>query len=541
MPRQTVIDLSLSTDDESSLVYANPIKPATSKRAGSGYGSLSEQFPDNDGGPLKKRKLSPPIPTAKGTFSIGTRSGLTGCVSDITVLKANDDFVSIGDDDPIVWTSSPKGKRPSQKDRPYSDKQGWASLSASDSDLPDEQSLHTAQQRPAQDTKRWHGTLNSNCDKHELNKKRLSSRRKRRTSPNAGVGSQAEASEDDESTKQSRGPAAGKYRLTEEEKAVRAREKEKAREVAKAVKERKKEEDKERRRLLKEGQAREKQIERDRAEANRLKLDKKLSTPEMIVDLPVSIDGSTIDTQIREFLKQIGVEVTSYQSPIANLIKWRRKVDSRFDAETGCREKLPSKEIHAEKHVMCLMSANELADLLASETENDGRGLDEHVARIKSTFKDCIPVYMIEGVDAWIRKNRNARNRAYTAAVLGKATSSDQDRTSRGVAATSKAKKQRLDVVDEDMIEDAMLRLQVVHNCLVHHAAVPVEIAEWAVHFTEQISQIPYRYVILLASVHSMHSQNLGKENSLGRQLSAWTQDKSRVARTPKKYTSICF
>lgn len=219
--------------------------------------------------------------------------------------------------------------------------------------------------------------------------------------------------------------------------------------------------------MLKEEQSREKQREKDRAEANRLKLDKKLSTPEMIVDLPISVGDSTVDTQIRECLKKIGVEITSYQSPVPNVIKWRRKVDSRFNSHTGAREKLQVKEIDPEKHVMCLMSANEFVQLAVSETNTNKSQLDDHVSRIRSHFEDCTLIYLIEGLDAWMRKNRNAKNRAYQAAVLGQPESNALDISNNGPHPKPKRKKPRVEVVDEDVIEDSLVRLQVIHRCLV--------------------------------------------------------------------------
>ncbi|KAI4142425.1 MAG: hypothetical protein L6R39_004941 [Caloplaca ligustica] len=494
MPGQTVIDLSLSTDDEGPQASHRPLKAISAVKNDSDYRSVPDQSIDIDGGPRKRRKLSPPVLARPSVSESKLRPHVAGNMLSLPTMKATKQSLPFDDDDPILWTSSPKQKQPLRTKGGYEP----ASFPDSDSSLPDEQWLRTAQQRPAPSfAKRSQGSTSLDRDKNAPKKSVLSSRRKDKKSSNSEVTSQTQASEDDSTQETSKRPTARKPKLTEEEKATRAREKETARAAVKAVRAKEKEEDKERKRLLKEEQAREKQIEKDRVEANKLKLDKKLSTPEMIVDLPISIDGTTVDTQIREFLKQIGVEITSYQSPVSNTIKWRRKVESRLDADTGWREKLPAKEIDLEKHVMCLMSANELADLVVSDIETDGHGLNEHVARIKSAFTDCIPIYIIEGLDAWIRKNRNARNRAYAAAVLAQPTAGDQNSITNGKAATSKRKKQQTSIVDEDMIEDALLRLQVVHNCLIHHAAVPIETAEWVAHFTEQISQVPYRFVII--------------------------------------------
>ncbi|KAL9003871.1 MAG: hypothetical protein Q9188_003276 [Gyalolechia gomerana] len=485
-----IIDLSLSTDDEDIRINNGALTTTISIQADSAYGSLTDQFVDVDGGPRKKRKLSPPVSKQSAIYGAETRIGAPDKVPALPKLKENAHFLPVDDEDPIIWTSSPKQKLSAQPAQSDSHQKRWTSLSESDRDLPDEEWLRTAPQKLFQAQKRLERSVSLNRDGNPTMSKSVLPRRKDKKNP---VRSPSQSSEDDVTSRAHKSRTATKPKLPEEAKAARAREKEEARVEARAIKVKEKEEEKERKRLLKEEQAREKQREKDRAEANKLKLDKKLSTPEMITDLPISIDGSTVDTQIRELLKQLTVEVTSYQSPVPNLIKWRRKVESRFNAEKGFREKLSMKEIDAEAHVMCLMSATELADLVALDTETGSQGLDEHVTRIKSAFNGCIPIYMIEGLDVWIRKNRNARNRAYASAVRGQVDIHSGKNATTGSTATSKLKKQRTETVDEDMIEDALLRLQVVDNCLVHHAAAPVETAEWVAHFTEQISQIPYR------------------------------------------------
>ncbi|KAL8904235.1 MAG: hypothetical protein Q9207_003395, partial [Kuettlingeria erythrocarpa] len=508
MPGQTVIDLSLSTDDEGPAATKEPSTTVIKSKSTIGYASLPDHFLDIDGGTRKRRELSPPQPVRLKAPSSGSSKSVIDGPQFLSTGTAVDYFLPLEDDDPIIWTSSPKQKEVPNCDRPQSGVPRRTSLSDSEDDLPDAQWLRLAQQRLAQVPERPPSTTS-------LASKRLAPEgetallgRKDKKSPVLGIGSPTKPAGENRSSRTSKDSVAKRVKLTEEEKLARAqqqegaraavrqtkaREKEEARAAAKEAKEREKEEDKERKRLLKEEQAREKQKDRDRAEANKLKLDKKLSTPEMIVDLPISIDGSTIDTQIKEFLKQIGVEVTSYQSPVENVVRWRRKVESRFNNKTGCRELLAIKEIDSEKHVMCLISANELAELVALDIANESQGLEEHVARIKSAFKDCIIIYMIEGLDSWIRKNRNARNRAYTAAVRSQLDSNTEDGSATGSTASTRRKKQRTDTVDEDMMEDALLRLQVVHSCLLHHAAASVETAEWVAHFTEQISQIPYR------------------------------------------------
>jgi len=281
-----------------------------------------------------------------------------------------------------------------------------------------------------------------------------------------------------------------KRKLTEAEKKARDIEKEFTRAEKAEKKRQEREEEKERKRLLKEEKAREKQLAADLAEVNKVRTDKKTSTPEMIVDLPLSMEGDSVDTQIREFLKNIQVEATTYSSPLPNVIRWRRKVTAQFNEELDHWEPIPQ-EIRRESHVLCLLSAKEFVDMASvNSAEIDGQDLETHVLRLKSTHDDLSPIYLIEGLETWMRKNKNIRNRAYQAAVLRQ---TDGPGIGAPTAGPSKRKKPAAEYIDEDMVEDALLRLQVMHGCLIHHTAVPVETAEWVANFTQHISTIPYR------------------------------------------------
>lgn len=314
-------------------------------------------------------------------------------------------------------------------------------------------------------------------DKEDKSKTRARPSVNERKSSEPGIGKEAQR----KPAKTSRKP-----KLTDEEKAAISREKEREKEARKEQKEKEKEEDKEKKRLEKEEKAKEKRIAADLAEVNKSKLDKKDSTPEMIVHLPASMNGQSIDTQIRQFLKNLGVDATLYQSPIPNVIRWRRKIQARWNPQLDHWEPLEHMQVENEKHVMCIMSARDFVDLAIAQHEE--QDVETHVARLKSAYEDCVPIYLIEGLQIWMRKNRTAENRAYQAKVLSQAQANDAPTGTR-----SKRKKAPVEIVDEDTIEDALLRLQVMNGCLVHHTMTSVETAEWVANFTQHISTIPYR------------------------------------------------
>ena len=285
-------------------------------------------------------------------------------------------------------------------------------------------------------------------------------------------------------------PRAKKARLTSAEREL----KEQGRQAIILQKAKAKEAKKETKRREKEQKAREKDVAAILADVNKSKTDKRISTPEMIVDLPFTIDGKSVETQIIEYLRPLQVRTTQYSSPVPNVIKWRRKVTSRYNNELGHWEPV-SEHVQAEKHVMCLLSAKEFVTL-ASPASSDEEDLERHVARLRGAFKDCIPIYLIEGLDALTRKAKNTQNRAYQAAFLRQTDDANQIEGIDGAStkATSSRRKQVDEKeIDEQQVEDALLRLQVIQGCLVHHTAVSIETAEWVASFTQHISTIPYK------------------------------------------------
>ena len=263
-------------------------------------------------------------------------------------------------------------------------------------------------------------------------------------------------------------------------------------------------------RIEKAQKAKDREIAAALAEANKSKKDKKESTKEMIVDLPSSLlQNQARDAHIREMLKNVGLEVTTYESPIANVIKWRRKVESQYDVEKGYRIAMPMK-IEDERHVMVLLSAQELVELV---TANDGceDNLDGHVEKLKRAFPDRTPIYMIEGLRAWMGKNKNARNRAFRNGVIAQEAQSTTTDTSSQASAPkphgSKAKALTSSCIDDATLEDALLKLQVLHGCLIHHTMTRLNTAEWITNFTQHISTIPYKHDRLaLATTFCMES-----------------------------------
>lgn len=245
-----------------------------------------------------------------------------------------------------------------------------------------------------------------------------------------------------------------------------------------------KEAEAERKRLVREGKARDKQIAADLAKVNTLRIDKKVATPEMIAVFPSGLDEK-LRQQAEGFFGKIGVNYQEWDcsGTVQNVLRWKRKVDAKYNETEGHWEPVPS-VIEDEKHVLCYMPA---AEFVALGTNEEGKDLDSHVLRMKARFDGYEIIYLIEGLTAWMRKNRNVRNRQFTDAVRR------QMGEEEGGTSSQRSRKKPAEYVDEDMIEDALLRLQVIHGVLIHHTSALVETAEWFSVFTQHIATIPYR------------------------------------------------
>ncbi|PYI26493.1 hypothetical protein BP00DRAFT_430304 [Aspergillus indologenus CBS 114.80] len=290
---------------------------------------------------------------------------------------------------------------------------------------------------------------------------------------------------------------------TSAEKDAKARE----REAAKAQREQERQREKERKQRLKDEKAREKQVAADIAEVNKLKVTKKESTPEMMIDLASTFEGTSVGNQTTEFMKHLGVEQSFFASAIPNVVRWRRKVKATYNEALGYWEPCAPHIRDEDEHVLCLVPAQEFVDMVLAPGTPDTT-LEQHLQTLKAAYPNRTPIYLIEGLTIWLRKNKTSRNRAYVAevrrqydeAATAAAAASSTDPTTTTTTTTRRTRKKQpankpetTPPVDDDTIEDALLDLQVTHACLIHHTAAPADSAEWIKNFTEHISTVPYR------------------------------------------------
>lgn len=238
--------------------------------------------------------------------------------------------------------------------------------------------------------------------------------------------------------------------------------------------------EKEQKRRERENLKEQKRLEKEQAaaiaEVNKARTDRKISAMEMIAELPASLEAG-LRVQVETFLEQMGVPYCSWDSPVSNIIRWKRKINSRFDDESGQWVPAPLR-VEDESHIVKVVTADELVTLAVEKR------LAEDVHALKEHFANNKIIYILEGVTTWMRKNRNLRNRQFT---------SNARQETNTAAPRRRNNQPAQEYIDEDLIEDAMLELQVEHGMLIHHTSIPLETAQWIASFTQHISTIPYK------------------------------------------------
>jgi crossover junction endonuclease EME1 len=278
-----------------------------------------------------------------------------------------------------------------------------------------------------------------------------------------------------------RNKQSGKEQMTQEKAAkANARAEEKARKVEEM-----------------ERQKTERRIEKEKAaalaEVNKVRTDKKVSTPEMVTDLPSSLDHA-IRLQAETLLADLGVEFKPWTSPVDNVVKWRRKVVAVYKEDLGHWEPVPLR-IEDEQHVLVILQAAEFVKLVLGA---EGVDVEAHVLKMQVHFPSRRLIYLIEGLTPWMRRNRSLRNRQFTAAVRNGLEPVDgaivaPPSSQTAPSGRKKTTKETARYVDEEAIEQALLNLQVFHGAMIHHTSAPVETAQWIAIITQHISTIPYK------------------------------------------------
>ncbi|KAJ9613135.1 hypothetical protein H2200_003076 [Cladophialophora chaetospira] len=311
-------------------------------------------------------------------------------------------------------------------------------------------------------------------------------------------------------------------KLSEAEKAVRAAERTAQRAAAKADKEAAKEAEKAHKALEKEQKEKAKQKAADLAEVNKSRTNKKDATPEMILEMSSFLKDTSVGNQVQKRMDNVRVEVNyideeinltddgAEQEQYGSIITWRRKVKSKYNDEEDQWEPTSGCRVIKEKHILIHLPAGDFAAIAAVSRSGSGTSishsveemkanLDAHVFSIRRRFGDCIPVYLLESLRTWLKKNLNAKNRAYTAGVRAQLLQADAEAQASSQARGRKRKKpgsESLDLshVTSDIVDDLLLHLQLAHQpILIHHTPTPTDSASQISALTQHLATRPYR------------------------------------------------
>lgn len=284
-----------------------------------------------------------------------------------------------------------------------------------------------------------------------------------------------------------------------------------------------KEAEKERKLLERQRRAQEKQKAADLAEVNKSRINKKDSTTEMILDMSSSLKDTSVGIQVEEYMNKVAVsfnyideEINLTDNSVENdqygsILTWRRKVRSKYNDEDDQWEPTSRSRVEKEKHVLVYLPAVEFASMVAASvsastsmtTHTDTQmktNLDAHVTSIRRRYPDCTPIYLIEGLGTWVKKNINAKNRAYTAAVRAQMQTTQVGVEASGSHARPRKSKKPvseshdLSMVTSDLVDDLLLHLQIAHQpILIHHTTTPGATASQIFALTQHLSTRPYR------------------------------------------------
>ncbi|KAK9467671.1 hypothetical protein V1512DRAFT_252807 [Lipomyces arxii] len=249
----------------------------------------------------------------------------------------------------------------------------------------------------------------------------------------------------------------------------------------------------EQRRQEKEQQAIEKERQREIASVNTLKKSKKDTCTEMKVDIDKDLSETATGKHLQSILAGLGISVSvTWSSPTANMIKWRRKVVAEYNEALDQFMPIPE-EICKENFIMVVLTGIEFVDMVIENRAS------ENANSIQRLFPGQKIIFLIEGLNSVLKKlttqtRREFQNKVHNA--MGSNEGSSKTRTvSKNNEANRLAKVQSLYnyKIHPEMIEDAMITLQVIHNCLIFHSSSAIDSAEWISILTQDISTIPYK------------------------------------------------
>lgn len=202
-----------------------------------------------------------------------------------------------------------------------------------------------------------------------------------------------------------------------------------------------------------------------------------------MVYLPPTFPADLHDA-VLNFLEPLGLDAREWHPPIPNVIKFVRKVQVEWDPEgllfRPCEEKREE-----EKWIVLWMSGLEFVELVFDST---GVKLDLFIRRLKRCIQGAEPIIIVEGLAKEIKKQKTAEKRAHDRAVRGQ-LGNERAKVARNETPST----QGLLKIDEEVLENALIEIQLQHEVRVVHTDKTPDSAEWISILATDIATIPYR------------------------------------------------
>lgn len=249
--------------------------------------------------------------------------------------------------------------------------------------------------------------------------------------------------------------------------------------------------------------------------ANKNKASKASAVKEMVVDMDPVLYDTKLGEDIRSQLGELEVETNKMNdenSPFAsavqepkeggiNTVTFRRKVTAEYDPEEDIYRPIELK-VKEENCVIIIITGERFAEIV-----NEGHTVrGTHLDNINKAFQGKQVIYVIENLQAILRRSANETNREVTMRVreLMGGEEGEPPESSQGTTTARRATSNRSTgggiKVDEQTVEEFLMDLQFTHSFKVVQTASKLETTEWIVDLVQEISSAPYKTSKLLSN-----------------------------------------
>ena len=227
---------------------------------------------------------------------------------------------------------------------------------------------------------------------------------------------------------------------------------------------------------------------------NRLKT-RKEACPELLAYLPPNLPDE-LQNKLLDLLEPLGVDVREWRTQTMGVIKFMRKVDKEWDEQEGWFR--PCEEYRKdEEWIVHWLPVDEFVDLTCND--QTGLKLQFHIERLKKTIPGAKIVIILEGLTALLTRVKKAVANAHDAAA----------REIGGLEGARRNRNQELLDIDEEVIQNELIKIQLNYEIRIVHTSSTTESAEWITILATDIASIPYRFRLMDIYANKRWSQML--------------------------------